>query len=426
MLHRVPRTPHRGRVARGRSRIFALRTRLGQTVKKALAALAFLWVVFGFMWATAILLPVPSLTLWPFAFLASEFSLVLAAFALVGIGFAAIVRRLGFRRTSIVAASLGAATVILCLVPVGWAWQTDRFEDVSLSFPKYFAGISAIPERPPTETVEYARPEGEPLTLDVWEPPGDSGDENPAVVMVHGGSWETGSRSFARRASHLADLGYAVFDIEYRLAPPPRHEDATGDVKCAVGWVRENAETYGVNPDRIALMGDSAGGHLALLSAYTTGDPDFRPSCGVPDGGVDAVVALYPPTEMATLCESNRPAWYPKFGCGSIYRFMGGTPEELPERYEKVSPVSHVDAEVPPTFMAHGGRDQIVLVEQSRILERRLEAAGVPHERVEIPYADHIYDLSWGGWANQITNKKMELFLDGHFPGDDAPISRPG
>lgn len=394
--------------------------KIRRLLRGLLAALVFLWAAFWFLWATTILLPVPNLALWLFAVFVSEFSLVVAAFALVGVGLAAIVWRAGFRRVSIIAIVLGAATVVLSLVPVGWAWQTARAEGVSLSFSEYFAGISAIPERPPTETVEYARPDGDELTLDVWEPPENTDKDRPAIVMVHGGSWKNGERSFARRASWLADKGYVVFDIGYRLAPPPRWQDATGDVKCAVGWVRENAGEYGVNPDRVALEGDSAGGHLALLAAYSEGNPDLPPSCDVPDGGAEAVVAFYPPTEMTRFCDEGLPDWYPELDCrGTLDSFIGGTPEERPERYRLVSPTTHVSPDSPLTFMVQGGRDQLVAPEQSPILARELEREGVPYRLLEIPYARHSFDLSWGGWGNQITNPAIEEFLDRHFPVDE-------
>lgn len=87
-----------------------------------------------------------------------------------------------------------------------------------------------------------------------------------------------------------------VFSIDYRLGLPPRWEDATGDVKCAVGWVEENAGRYGVDPDGIALLGQSFGGYPTLLAAYTEGDPRLPPSCDVSDTGVEAVAAFYSST----------------------------------------------------------------------------------------------------------------------------------
>lgn len=103
---------------------------------------------------------------------------------------------------------------------------------------------------------------------------------------------------------------------------------------------------------------------------------------------------------------------------GTLDRFIGGTPEELPERYRLDSPTTHVSGDSPPTFMVQGGRDQLVAPEQSPILAERLDEADVPYRLPEIPYARHAFDLSWGGWGNQITNPAVEEFLDRRFPVD--------
>jgi acetyl esterase len=128
------------------------------------------------------------------------------------------------------------------------------------------------------------------------------------VVTVHGGGGVQGGRSEDTLWSEwLAEQGYVVFSIDYRLGLPLRWQDATGDVKCAVGWVKENADRYGVDPDRIALMGRSFGGHVALLAAYTEGDRRLPRSCDVPDSGVAAVAAFYPePTSRAPMKRGRR------------------------------------------------------------------------------------------------------------------------
>ena len=128
------------------------------------------------------------------------------------------------------------------------------------------------------------------------------------MVTVHGGGGVFGGRSQdAFWAEWLAEEGYVVFSIDYRLGDyqlgQTGWQDATGDVKCAVGWVKENAGRYGVDPDRIALMGRSAGGQRVLLAAYTEGDPRLPPSCGVRDTGVEAVAAFYSLTDQ---CASTR------------------------------------------------------------------------------------------------------------------------
>ena len=133
-------------------------------------------------------------------------------------------------------------------------------------------------------------------------------------------------------------------------------------------------------------MGRSAGAHLALLTAYAHGS-GTEPGCDVRhphDTGVAAVVAFYPPTDLTRLSSRDY--------LGGMDRFVGGTPKVVPERYHLLSPVSHVDPRDPPTFLVHGGDDQIVPPGQSELLAHRLQGAGVPHRLVELPWANHTFD----------------------------------
>jgi acetyl esterase/lipase len=205
----------------------------------------------------------------------------------------------------------------------------------------------------------------------------------------------------ARWNEWLADLGYVVFDVDYRLAPPPRWRDAPGDVQAAVAWVRARAPQLGVDPERVALLGWSAGGHLALLAAYDS------PSACPP---VAAVVALYPVTDL-TLTNRPWPRW--SIGAnGDVAQFLGAPAATVPERAAAASPLSHATADGPATFLVHGRRDQLVPVEHSRRLAGELSAAGADHEYLELPGANHAYDLSWVAWSTQITRALIAAFLE--------------
>ncbi|CAA9451929.1 MAG: hypothetical protein AVDCRST_MAG58-2127 [uncultured Rubrobacteraceae bacterium] len=396
------------------------------------AAAVLSWATLGLLWAQVILLPNPLLPPPLFAELLGnvpssthpqrfivmifkEMSLLLTAFALFGLVMAALARRSGARKSSLVATVLCTATVAVSLVPVAQAWKAASAEDVSLSLLGYFAGPAFAADRSP-EIVTYARPGGEELKADISRPPGGGsvGEEEPAmgrpaVIVVHGGGWRSGERGdFPLWNAWLASKGYVVFDIDYRLSPPPNWRDAPDDVRCAVGWVKENAARYGVDPERVALMGRSAGGHLALLSAYTQGS-DPTPGCDVSnfqDTGVAAVVAFYPPTDLARLSSLGY--------LGGMDRFLGGTRDAVPERYRLLSPVSRVDPRSPPTFLAHGGDDQIVPPGESELLAERLREVGVPHRLIGLPWANHTFDFFWGGWGSQITRSTLQNFLEVH------------
>jgi acetyl esterase/lipase len=407
------------------------RTRaLGRKWFGAVAVLS--WATLGLLWAQVILLQSPLLPPLSFAELLGdvpssthpqrfivmvfkETSLLLTAFALLGLFVAALAYRAGARKSSLVAAGLCAVAVAISLVPVAQAWKDASAEGVALSLPGYFAGPAYAGNHSP-ETVTYARPGGEELEADVWRPPGegsngaaDTATGHPAVIVVHGGGWRSGERGdFPLWNAWLASKGYVVFDIDYRLSPPPGWHDAPADVRCAVGWVKENAARYGVDPERVALMGRSAGGHLALLTAYTQGSTP-TPGCDVPDlrdPGVAAVVAFYPPTDLSRLSSRGY--------LGGMDRFLGGTRKSVPERYRLLSPVSRVDPSDPPTFLAHGGDDQIVPPGQSELLADRLRKYGVPHRLVALSWANHTFDFMWGGWSSQITRPTLQEFLEVH------------
>jgi acetyl esterase len=393
------------------------------------AAAVLSWATLGLLWAQVILLPNPLLPPPLFAELLGnvpssthpqrfivmifkEMSLLLTAFALFGLFTAALAHRSGARKSSLVASVLCAATVAVSLVPVAQAWKEASAEDVSLSLFGYFVGPAFAADRSP-EIVTYARPGGEELKADIWRPPGgvvaDAAEGRPVVIVVHGGGWRSGERGDSPLwNAWLASRGYVVFDIDYRLSPPPSWRDAPSDVRCAVRWVKENAARYGVDANRVALMGRSAGGHLALLTAYSQGSGSTS-GCetrNLQDTGVAAVVAFYPPTDLARLSSLSY--------LGGMDRFLGGTQDTVPERYHLLSPITHVDSCDPPTFLAHGGDGQIVPPGESELLTERLREAGVPHRLVGLPWANHTFDFIWGGWGSQITRSTLQEFLAAH------------
>ncbi len=161
--------------------------------------------------------------------------------------------------------------------------------------------------------VTFAVVEGESLALDAYLPatPGP----HPAVILIHGGYWQAGDKeSHSRLGDWMAEHDYAAFAINYRLAPEFPFPAAVADVQCAVAWVREHAVEYDVDADRIALMGTSAGGHLAALAGLaavpTSPSASWQPSCGDPaaDIGVQAVISCFGPVDLAFHAQESEPA----------------------------------------------------------------------------------------------------------------------
>ncbi|MDT5156991.1 MAG: hypothetical protein QOH51_1348 [Acidobacteriota bacterium] len=384
-----------------------------------------------------IVLPAPSRSLWLVAVAASEWSLYLAALGALGIVCALLARAAGGGRVlwlpSLIAGSLA---IVFSLYPLASAFVAARAEGVSLSLRQYAEGFVrgvtggvSEDERGAFTTHTFATVEGRELRLDVYLPPEGVARSGAAVVVVHGGSWGGGERSdFPRWNLWLTRQGFAVFDVDYRLSPQPNWLTATGDVKCAVVWVKRHAGEFHISPDRLALLGRSAGGHLSLLAAYTADDARLPPSCSeqasveesapvhADDTGVRAVVSFYAPTDLVWAYD-NPANMRVLDGPETLRRFLGVRPQESAEaleRYLLASPTSHVTPRTPPTLLVHGGHDQLVRAENMERLAARLEESGVPHRKVFLSYAQHGFDYNFSGWGAQVFRPVLLDFLREH------------
>lgn len=368
----------------------------------------------GFAWATAALTvligfaffggPIPlgpaEDTVSVVAMLVPWLTGTLILFGLIGIATVVYAWRARRRALATAGALAGIAASLMCAVP--WA---EAARDADVSWGEYFA---AAPEAVPDATETYATVAGQDLEVDVYAP-ADADGPVPAIVYVHGGGWSGGSRSeSAPWQQWLADQGYAVFSIDYRLASPPRWQDAVGDVKCALGWVRANATAFGADPAAVSLVGDSAGGHLSMMAAYTVGDPEFAPSCAVEEAPVASVSSWFAPTDLTTLAaDSDMPAGAE----GYLTPFLGASLDEAPDRYETASPLTHVDGDVPPTMIVQGEADRLVSLDQGAALAQALEAVGVPVTELDLAWSHHGFTGQWGSWGSQALRPAALQFL---------------
>ena len=205
-------------------------------------------------------------------------------------------------------------------------------------------------------------PEGWPETLraDLYRPQMDGA--RPAVLLIHGGGWSPPDRrsQMDSIAERLAARGYVVMNATYRLAPRHQHPAPIDDLRQALAWLRANAGEFGAQADRIAAFGYSAGGHLAALLGALDAGPDAR---------IQAVVAGGAPTELAKWPNGKL-----------VVRYLGGRPDEVPDRYAAASPIRHVSTDDPPVFLYHGTLDAVVPVDHATDYKAALDRAGVRNE----------------------------------------------
>ena len=307
-------------------------------------------------------------------------------------------------------------TATMALTPTVAMWERAREWNVPLSLGNYLAHAWHMNSGPPQtdRSVVYGTAkDGVKLELDVWrtgQP--NRGPLRPAIVIVHGGAWVHGARSMLPDWDQwLNELGYEVFDVAYRMPPPVRWQEEIGDVKSALGWVAAHAAEYHVDPARISVMGHSAGANLAMLAAYSMGDPQLLPSTDVPTVAIHSVINLYGPTDLTLLYRTCKSREYVE---GAMKEYIGGTPDEFPDRYRVLSPLTHVSAYAPPTITVLGSNDRLVSTDQADALSQALGNAAVPYETYVLPGSDHGFDVNWGGWGTQVARAKISQFLRKH------------
>ena len=239
------------------------------------------------------------------------------------------------------------------------------------------------------------------------------GQRAPAVVIIHGGGWSGGDKRAAREiniGTNLALNGYVGLSINYVLStggkgtwPQNLH-----DCKTAVRWLRKHADRLQINPDRIGVIGGSAGGHLAALLAVTGLDDGLDPAgpYGEFSCRVQCAVDLYGPADLLERGDT---------------KMLGKTRAEAPELYRAASPTTYADESAPPILILHGTADRTVDLKQSELLAAALKRAGARHEFVIIAGAPHTFHLQ----PKQRDLRPLVLgFFDAHLKGGAADSPR--
>ena len=241
--------------------------------------------------------------------------------------------------------------------------------------------------------LEYAEVGGVSLRLDLYTPSG-APTGLPTLLYLHGGGWAMGDKSDAavERLIPIVAHGFAVASANYRLVPSVTYPAPVHDVKAAVRWLRANAAEYGLDPERIALGGASAGGHLASLAALTTGDTQLEGDIGDHVGvssAVGAVVAYFPAGDLL-LSGGRNPLESRILPPAPTAALLGlNRIDDDPALVRSASPRYRAHAGAPPHLILHGDRDTMVNNEQSRVLHEALSAAGASSLYLLIGGAGH-------------------------------------
>lgn len=267
-------------------------------------------------------------------------------------------------------------------------------------------GVRRPPAARVLHDITYHLTPERPLKLDVYQPvaPPSVGETYPAVIVIHGGSWRFGDKGglWAKHSRYIAGQGYVVFDIQYRLSDEARWPAQLHDVRAAIVWVKAHASIYSVDPERIALLGRSAGGHLALSAAYRCNEV-------AEDTSVRAVVAIYPPTDLRlwqTVPESP------------LVKLTGGAPDELPSVYADASPVEFCRDNLPLTLIVQGEKDNLVYPTHGELLMQRLRKTNTRAVMLRLPWARHGFDALMSGLGAQLAQYSMDRFLAYSLYGD--------
>ena len=347
-------------------------------------------------------IPSQNITVWKTNLVAAEYGhwLAIVAFALM-----VLIWLFGFRRLPrILSATMFFLGGLFFLQPV---WQMHRLtpgwsEDLAATFGPDASG-AVTPSV--TDVWRLRSPEPVPSKLYDLNPnlslrayPSVKGA--PWVIVIHGGGWDSGDADqLPELNSELVRDGIAVFSVNYRLAPRFVWPAQLDDINIAVEFIRAHATEFGIDPERWAIFGRSAGGQIAECAGYRE---QKHPPLGI--------IAFYSPSDMNFAYEFGREDDI--LHSRSLVRgYLGGTPAEVPANYLSASPINQATKNAPPTLLIHGPRDPLVWVRHSERLDARLRELGTKTLFIEIPWVTHGFDYNLFGPGGRVSTYAVRYFL---------------
>ncbi|MBA3971046.1 MAG: alpha/beta hydrolase [Bacteroidetes bacterium] len=307
--------------------------------------------------------------------------------------------------------------LIACIVfalPIIRTYQrgSNLDKDLSMSFPyktiatqmqqpfsiwKMFSGIGITPVA--YKKINYKAINTENLSLDYYK--AETTAKAPCIVVIHGGSWREGdSQQLPALNYYLANRGYNVASISYRLAPKALYPAPIEDTKEALKYLREHAAELNIDTTAFVLLGRSAGGQIALMSAYTLNDPNIK-----------GVISIYAPADMEWGAKIKTNKWV--LDTDKVMGdYLGGSVYDIPEKYKACSAPYFVSKNSTPTLMIHGENDAMVSFQHSVRLQKKLNEFQVKNYFLDLPTATHGCDYNINGPSGQITTFTIERFIN--------------
>ena len=322
-----------------------------------------------------------------------------------------------------IAVALGGRKVVLLfalalatLIGAGNIWY--RYGTVAAAHGGSYDIVRALDGLPPLpeadEELVFATVDGQDLHTGLWLPETatTSGRSQPAVVFVHGGSFiagTVGTRPILMDV--LRDAGIVAIDVEYRLAPPPRWDQAPADVLCALSWLKTAPQLATVALDKVVVVGESAGGSLALVASFAAGTDTVQSSCADLDPPIvpAGVVALAPAADLAGIWEDATIVGYD--GRRFPEAYVGGSPADFPDRYEAASPFHLLRPGLPPTLIVAAETDRMVLLNRVTAITDGIRAAGSDVELIVAPFTGHGFDGEPNSFGQQLTEAVVTEFV---------------
>ena len=242
--------------------------------------------------------------------------------------------------------------------------------------------------------IVYKNINGQDLKLDIYQEKNNTALK-PLIIFIHGGAWKKGDKQdYWGYFIPYAEKGYITATIQYRFAGVAKYPAQINDVEDAIVWLIKNAETYNIDTNKIALVGGSAGAHLALLAAYSK-----------PYLNIKGIVNLYGPADLTTEYAINAP---------SINYLIGKSYKEAPELYAEASPVNYISSSIPPTLTFQGTLDELVPYSQSDNLDKKIKEAGAISYYHKLEGWPHTMDISVE--VNAYCRYYMDAFFETYIP----------